>query len=235
MSQRIELQPAFVLHTRLYRETSLLVDCMTQEHGRITCIARGARRPKSSFSGLLQPFIPLYISYLGASDLKTLTQAEPRGGCVFLRGGRLASGLYMNELCMRLLLPQCPVPELFDVYHESIMGIAADQSLHACLRLFEKQLLSSLGHDLCLHQDADEQPIVPDAFYIYDPERGPYCVTPQENMGQLIRGQTLLSLAEGDLSCTQACNESRKLLQSMLNPLLGNKPIMARSLIRTAS
>jgi DNA repair protein RecO (recombination protein O) len=231
-SNRVELQPAFILHTRLYRETSLLVDCLTQDEGRISLIARGARRPKSPYLGLVQPFIPLLISYLGGGELKTLTQAEPNGMCLSLNREQLASGLYLNELCVRLLLPYLPVPELFAVYQETVLTLASDQSVHAPLRIFEKQLLSTLGHDLCLHQDADQQPIDSAAHYIYDPEQGPYRVNPRESMGQIFSGKTLLSLASGDLSDSIVCQESRKLLQSMIKKLLGDKPIMARGLLR---
>ncbi len=165
-ANRVELQPAFVLHTRLYRETSLLLECLTQDEGRLTVVARGARRPKSPYLGLTQPFIPLLISYLGRGELKTLTQAEPNGLCQFLRGDRLASGLYLNELCARLLAPHTPVAELFSVYQDTVTILGSDQPVHAPLRLFEKQLLSTLGHDLCLHQDAEQQPIDAHAHYI---------------------------------------------------------------------
>ncbi len=67
---------------------------------------------------------------------------------------------------------------------------------------------------------------------IYDPERGPYRVSPQEGMAQVFSGQTLLSLGSGDLSDPIACQQSRKLLQSMIRKLLGGKEIFARGLIR---
>lgn len=232
MTNRIELQPAFVLHTRLYRETSLLVDCLTQDEGRLTLIARGATRPKSPYRGLVQLFIPLVISYLGHGELKTLTQAEPQGPFCFLTGDRLACGLYMNELAVRLMIPQLPVPEFFSVYADTLNVLASDQPFFPALRLFEKQLLSTLGYDLCLHQDFEQQPIDPDAYYLYDPENGPYRVTPQNSMGQLFKGQTLISLAQGELSDPVACQESKKLLQSMIKKLLGGKPILARQLLR---
>jgi len=229
MSNRVDLQPAFVLHTRLYRETSLLLDCLTLDHGRIGLIARGARRPKSPFAGILQPFIPLVISYLGAGELKTLTQAEPHGLFNYLTGERLASGLYLNELCVRLLLSQAAVPELFSVYTDTVQIIAGDLPLAPALRLFEKQLLSSMGYDLCLHQDAEQQPIDPDAQYLYDPDRGPYRVLPQEGMSMTFKGKTFLDLASGDLSDPVTCAQSKKLLQPVIHKLLGGKQIFSRS------
>lgn len=225
VSNRVELQPAYVLHTRLYRETSLLVDCLTQDQGRICVIARGARRPKSPFAGILQPFMPLVISYQGAGELKTLTQAEPHGLFLTLVGDRLASGLYLNELCVRLLSAEYPVPELFDLYSRTLESIAGDQALQPALRLFEKQLLSSLGQDLCLSQDCAQQPVDPQAQYSYDPDQGPF-----KMVGGQYSGKSLLALASDDLSCPNACAEVKSLLQAMIKKLLGGKPIYSRLL-----
>jgi DNA repair protein RecO (recombination protein O) len=233
VTNRIELQPAFVLHTRLYRETSLLVDLFTEDQGRVSAIARGARRPKSSHAGLLQPFIPLLVSTIGRGELKTLTQAEPDGPCFQLIGDRLLSGLYLNELCVRLVPSQLPVPEFYAVYAQTVALLASDQPLAPALRLFEKHLLSCLGHDLCLLHDKDQQPIQADQHYLYDPEQGPYRISPDSvpaSMAGLVAGQTLLDLAEDKLQDPLSCAQAKSLLQSMIRQLLGGKPILSRGL-----
>ena len=58
---RRENQSAFVLHTYPYRETSLIVEAMTAEFGRVAMVARGAKRPRSELRGLLQAFQPLTV------------------------------------------------------------------------------------------------------------------------------------------------------------------------------
>lgn len=232
MSNRVELQPAYVLHTRIYRETSLLIEAMTQDEGRVSLVVKGARRPKSPYAGLLQPFVPLCISYLGRGDLKTLTQAEPTGPIIHLKGEKLASGLYVNELLVRLLMPHYPAPELFTVYGETIASLMAEGSAAPVLRLFEKQLLCSLGHELCLHQDSELKPIDPSGLYLYDYERGPILVKPVPGLGQTYSGELFMKLAAGNLDESSLCLQAKKLIQPLIIKLLGGKDIMSRTLLR---
>ena len=96
MNKRILLQPAFVLHRRAYRETSFLVELLTKEHGRFTTIARGVRKAHSATQGLLQPFIPLLVSWAGRGELMTLSQVEVNGEVKSLRGECLCAGFYLN-------------------------------------------------------------------------------------------------------------------------------------------
>src|SRR3989338_1657766 len=101
--KRILLQPAYVLHLRSYRESSFLVELFTKEQGRMTVLAKGVRKKKSPLQGLLQPFIPLLVSWVGKSELMILTQAEAHGAMKQLKGTCLYAGLYLNELLMGLL------------------------------------------------------------------------------------------------------------------------------------
>ena len=125
---RVALQPAYVLHSRPYRDSSALVEMFTAEHGRLSLVARGARNRgrKGSLSSLLQPFIPLLISFSGRAELKTLGKLEAAGGGRTLRGERLYSGLYMNELLVRLLHRQDAHPRLFAAYGEACLLYTSD-------------------------------------------------------------------------------------------------------------
>ena len=81
MSEReqVLLELGFVLHQRPYRNTSQLLECMTAVHGRVGLIARGSRRATArirSQRALLQPFVPLRISWLQRGDLGRLTHVE---------------------------------------------------------------------------------------------------------------------------------------------------------------
>ena len=73
-------EPAYVVHRRAWRETSLMVDVFTLNHGRMTLIARGANSAKSPLKAQLQPFQPLMLDWTGRGDLKTLTQVDVRPG-----------------------------------------------------------------------------------------------------------------------------------------------------------
>ena len=103
-------QPAFVLHTYAYRETSLIVEAFTFEYGRVAMVARGAKRPRSELRGLLQGFQPLLLSWAGQQELKTLIKAEWRGGLPLVGGSALLCGFYLNELLLKLLPREDPHP-----------------------------------------------------------------------------------------------------------------------------
>ncbi|MDP1896582.1 MAG: DNA repair protein RecO, partial [Sulfurimicrobium sp.] len=100
---RQEDQPAYVLHTYPYRETSLIVEVFSQNHGRLPLMARGARRPKSAVRGLLLSFQPLQLNWFGKNELRTLHSAEWQGGQPLLQGMALMCGFYLNELLLKLL------------------------------------------------------------------------------------------------------------------------------------
>src|SRR5580693_2734969 len=103
---RILLQQAFILHHRPFRETSLLLDVFTEEHGKISLIAKGVRKHRSTLKALLQPFVPLLVSWQGKNELMNLVSVEAKGPPFQLRGDCLLSGLYVNELLVRVLQKQ---------------------------------------------------------------------------------------------------------------------------------
>ena len=96
-------QRAFVLHSRPYSETSLMLDVFTEQEGRQRLLAKGARRRRSGLKGALQPFTPLLIRWGGRGELKTLRDADPISLALPLSGTVLYSGLYINELLSRVL------------------------------------------------------------------------------------------------------------------------------------
>src|SRR5690606_22196369 len=110
----------------------------TRDHGRLSAIARGSRRPNSSMRGLLQPFTPLQASFRGRSELKTLSQVELLGDPILLRGERLFSALYVNELVVRLTWGHETDPFLFEAYEQTLGQLkAAEVELEPLLRCFE--------------------------------------------------------------------------------------------------
>ena len=147
---RVQLQPAFVLHTRHYRDSSLLLDVFTAQCGRISLVAKGARRPVRgrANAAILQPFIPLLLSFSGRSELKTLTGSEVAGQTQALKGDRLFSGIYLNELMIRLLHQQDAHPSLFVAYGNAVASLGSAESMDDVLRRFEFSLLQELGYGL---------------------------------------------------------------------------------------
>ena len=174
MIRRVENAPGYVLHTRPWRETSLVVEAFTGEHGRLGLVARGVRQSRSRFRGLLLPFRLLLLSWSGRGELPTLTGADTEGPVRALRGRALFSGFYLNELLLKLLPRNDAHPELFEDYGRAIDELGGSGILDGVLRTFEKGLLDALGYGPTLDRAADTgDPIFPDRRYRYVPERGP--------------------------------------------------------------
>jgi DNA repair protein RecO (recombination protein O) len=167
-------EPAFVLHTYPYRETSIIVEALTATRGRVALVARGARRPRSDLRGVLQSFQPLTLSWTGAGELKTLARAEWRGGLPLLTGSALLCGFYLNELLLKLVPREDAHPRLFDDYEAALRDLASGAEQAPVLRCFELRLLAELGYAMPLTHEVDTgRPIDPDARYYYAFERGP--------------------------------------------------------------
>lgn len=185
-NHKILLQPAYVLHQRAYRDSSVLLELFSPEYGRIGIIARGAKSAKSRWRGVLQPFQPLLVSWNKRGELGTLTAAEAHGPSLTIAPDLIASGFYLNEVLLRLLERDEEQLELFGCYDEALRGLgeigreAASEnpsrsvSLEILLRKFEIRLLAALGYGLVLdHEVASESPLQAEQEYIYQLEHGP--------------------------------------------------------------
>ena len=236
--RRIELQQAYVLHSRPYRNTSVIVEILTPDYGRTAVLARGARQIKSRWQGLLQPFQQLRLSWLSAGELGTLTAAEQQGRGAWLTGTLLASGFYVNELMMRLLHRDDPHPELF-VYYDGLMRVLAGGAdndgrprIERALRLFEKNALRELGYGLMLeHEAAGGRPVDAGAVYQYHPEYGPVrCHDAAQTAGVLLPGSSLLSLAADRLDDETSLRDAKHVMRQVLRHCLGGRPLKSREL-----
>lgn len=228
---RDHLQRCFVLHRRDYGDTSLVVEVFAGAHGRFPAVAKGARRPKSGAVALLQPFQPLWLSWSGTGEVRTLTRCESGGRRFPLAGERLYCGFYLNELLMRLLGRADPHAAVFAFYHASLGELAAHAEAEPVLRRFELQLLRELGYAVALDREAGTgEPVVPSQRYRFVAELGMCPVAETEAGG--ISGDTLLRLA-GDtpLTAPQA-REARDLTRALLAPHLGPRPLKTRELFR---
>ncbi|MDR0564817.1 MAG: DNA repair protein RecO, partial [Azoarcus sp.] len=142
---RIAQQPARVLHTLPWRETSLIAEVFTRNHGRLALVAKGARRPMSEMRGVLMAFQPLLIGWSGAGEVKTLTHGEWRGAHPPLTGRALLCGYYLNELLLKLTAREDPHPALFDAFEATLAALRQEENLPPLLRRFELTLLRELG------------------------------------------------------------------------------------------
>ena len=196
-SLRISEEPAYVLHRYDWSETSLILEVFTRGHGRVALVAKGAKRPSSSFRPVLLPLQPLAISYGGEGDIRTLKGAEWVGGHVMPTGEALLSGYYLNELLMRLLARDDPHPALFEVYGATVRLLAsgAPEALQWGLRAFELLLVRELGYLPTLDvQTLSLQPVQPEQTYALVPEAGLQWVPAEER--QALRGAQWLALQQ---------------------------------------
>lgn len=236
-----DLELAYILHQRKYRETSLLIDFLTQHHGVVRVIAKGACHAKSPWRGILQGFNPLLIRWSAKHELGTLTHAEASQFMPRLQGHYLLSGFYLNELIIRLIHPHAPVPDLFRAYqivHQQLVQASQQQKLavdwYGHLRIFEKHLLAVLGitidftHDCCTGEL-----IKAIQYYRFIPEKGfIYCANSlsQSRQHALFQGESLLALANERIATLQALHDAKRLMRLILRPLLGKRPLHSRLL-----
>ena len=199
---RVDAQPAYVLHTRAYRETSLLLDAFSRDYGRVALLARGARRPHSTLRGLIMAFQPLELSWSGKGEVLTLMKAEWQGGQPLLAGQSLFCGYYLNELLLRLLPREDAHIRLFDHYRHILQRlgepVARQETAESGLRSFERALLSELGYGLTLDRDHRGEPIAAAAHYHYEIERGPVPAGTRDAARPTLIGQSLLDMADDD-------------------------------------
>lgn len=229
---RIDLVPAYVLHGRAYRETSMLLEVFSREHGRVGLVARGARSGRSRLRGVLRPFLPLLLSWSGRGELGTLTGAEPDGPVRLAGGAMLAGGFYLNELLIRLLARNDPHPELYRVYDRTLFGLGTSAGAAAALRVFEKRLLAELGYALVLERESDGTPVRPGRLYHYHLEEGPVAVSRIHGDMLGIHGESLLGLARERLTDARALSEAKRLNRAALGRYLGGRPLRSRDLWR---
>lgn len=226
-------QPAYVLHRRPYRETSLMVDVFALEAGRLTLVARGANAPRSPLKAQLQPFQPLLLDWQGRGELKTLTQTETRAGPVLARTDALYSGLYINELLQRLLPVADPQPELFAAYIDTLEQLAAGADLEPVLRRFEAAFADAMGLSFHWGMATDTgEAVAPGRDYGYDPEQG--IVTTAVSHARLrdLPGQVLLDLAAGDLESPASRRLAKRVMRTLIDHLLQGRTLNSRALFR---
>ena len=171
MPKPAEGQPAYVLHRRSFRETSLIVDLLCRDCGRVGGVVRGARS-RSRRATPMEPFRHLAVTWRGRGQLVNVYGSEHLGSHR-LAGDRLFAGLYLNELLVKTLSPEEPVPRLFHHYRQALSALADGAELEPRLRIFERHLLDELGYGLSFDVDvASGRAIEPDATYQLVPGEG---------------------------------------------------------------
>ncbi len=224
---RIEQQAAYVLHSRPYRETSLLLECLTRDHGRLGVVARGVRGERArNRRAQLEPFQPLAMDLLLRGEMATLTGVESVGTPLRLTGDAGLSGLYLNELVVRLTGRQDPLPLLFDAYGRTVKRLLDGESLAWSLRRFERDLLETIGYGLQLQFDSvTGEPLAPDVWYRYLVEQGAVrCAAGHEHA---LLGRDLLALDRDALPDERGLKSLRDMMRNIIRFHLGGGELRA--------
>jgi DNA repair protein RecO (recombination protein O) len=223
---------AFVLHSRPYRETSLLLEIFTKERGRLSLLAKGARTPKSSRRALLQPFTPIHVSWYGRHELLNLAKVEVNDPPLFLSHQHLLCGLYVNELLMHLLPRFDSNEHLFDCYYVTLQQLASLADLNTTLRFFELALLRELGYETpFLYEANSHQSIQDHQHYLYLPGKGLFPIdSRQHGRKAVFFGRDINHFIQGKMTTPEEHKTARQLMRLSLHHLLGGKVIKSREL-----
>ena len=230
-----DLQPAYVLHSRPLRNTSIIADVFSMHTGRLSVCIKGARKTqgrKPAKQHLIQPFLPLRMSFTGHSGRLFVQQMETVGAPMMLQHTALYSAMYMNELLLRLLAVYDPHPHLFAFYQTGLQRLQHVDDIEPGLREFENYLMDELGYRVDLSRDyLTGEAIKAHAYYVLQPLQGLSMVLQDAPLRmKQIPGHVLLELATPDLASKQARQVSKYIARTNLARLLGNKPLKTREL-----
>ncbi|MFZ5757507.1 MAG: DNA repair protein RecO [Pseudomonadota bacterium] len=230
---------AYVLHARAYRESSQLVDLLSVEHGRIGVLTRGNRGSKRGQP--LQPFRRYRIALGGRGELRRAGTVEAIGAPCLLNGRALYAALYLNELLVRLLHRDLPVPDVVELYARALAQLAAGAALEPVLRCFEKQLLDELGYGHRYGETVEGEPVLAAALYTFEPERGVRLAGAGLPAERCFSGVALQALEQDGFAALAneetlalALRDAKRLMRAALAPHLGDRPLHSRALFRPA-
>ena len=228
-STKQENEVVYVLHTYPFKETSLIVEIFSKVHGRISIVAKGARRPRSLVRGMLQSFQSLQATWSGQGEMKTLHSIDWCDALLQIEGDALICGFYINELLMRLLPKEDPHEKLFDFYHQTMELLSMKNHLSVTLRRFELKLLQELGYELPLVNDENGEPIKPNRIYNYEVAYGP-SETKNSSEGVSLIGKTLIDMAGDDYKDPTTEMQSKQLMRYLIGHYIGEKPLNSKKL-----
>jgi len=220
-------QPAYILHQQNYRESSLIIDALTRDLGRVSLVAKGVRKAKSKTVGMLRPFVALSLSFVGKTGLKTLTDVEMVGLPIELGGLAFYCGFYVNELVCNFLHKDDPHPEVFHNYEKCLSSLVHDDSYESALRDFELNLMDNIGYGMQLNYDfRNETPIDFNRKYTFNKDDG----LVEDGAGQF-SGAALLAIQQRQFDDPMVLNEAKNLMRIVIDSHLQGRQLKSRSVI----
>ncbi len=233
---RIDLQPAYLLHSRKVSDSRLIVDFITRDYGVLSAMARAPTKKQSPFA----LFRPVVISWLGNKELKTLTHHELAAVTMpVLQGQALFCGFYLNELLIRLLNKGDGSIGLYEAYQYALLHLPSAPCLEPILRHFERRLLDEAGFAIDWRCDITGCAIEPHYWYRLNPNAG-FELISTEHLSQwslndrppvnTYYGENLLALAANQYSCANVQVTAKKIMRHLLASRLGGRTLKSREL-----
>lgn len=226
MINQVELTPAWVLHRYPWRETSLIVEMLTREQGRVGIVARGARGKRRRATPL-QPFVPLVVSFRQRGELATLANAETTGPARNLTGNAFLAASYVNELVLRLTARDDPAPEVFELYSDTLGALGRDPA--PVVRRFEGRLIRTLGYALPLTHDIAGTPLEEERHYRHDPGRGPVAAA------EGYTGAMLAAIAAERFDEPDVLAAAAQIFRNVIASHLGGRPLKSLEVARACA
>lgn len=238
MKNKILLQPAYVIHKRPYLNSSLLVSMFTRDFGLIKLIAKGARRAKSKFKSILEPFVSLEINYISKNTLSVLIDAECFESTQrqMLPVSRYYIGMYMNEMIFKLTHEHDEHTKLFDCYQKSLLEMCEQCSVSAILRKFEIVLLRELGYGIDFSYDANDREIIEeDSNYYFYANHGFVKIANIIDNAKIYSGKDIIAMGNLDFSENSTLASAKHVLKTVISKKLENNPIVSSKMIISSS
>ncbi|ORU92773.1 MAG: DNA repair protein RecO [Cycloclasticus sp. symbiont of Poecilosclerida sp. N] len=227
---KVHQQPGFILKSQAFKESSFIHQVFTQDYGLLSVISKGSRGKNSKHGSLLQAFRPLSISWVGKSELKTLTSVDETYHFKQLKGNALYCGLYVNELILNLIHKHDAHPRLFQVYMDVIGKLSVVKNVEPSLRQFEKCLFDEIGYGLSLQHEAESgKPIEPDAYYVYRMGLGAVAQE-KTHHADVMLGSTLINLASNKLNDKTELAQAKRMMRRLIDAQLDGKILKSRGL-----
>lgn len=236
LNNKISLEPAFVLHTRPFQETSIIVELFTASFGRINAVAKGAKRPKSPLRSILTPSSKLSVTLSGKHDLKNLSSAEITDHFSLTSGLAINSLVYINELIIKATEKEDPHQGVFKFYESLLRSMSKNQDrilIEKLLREFELNLLQEMGYGVDLQREAEtSKKIEKSKQYQFDPDKGFSAVNRENDNINVFKGDDILRFFEGNLEKKTTRDASKSIMRASLDYHLGNKTLNIRKYLR---
>ncbi len=232
MINKIFLESAFVLHSRAYQETSVIVELFTRSFGRVNVVAKGAKRPKSPLRSILTPATKLSVSLSGKNELKNLSSVEVSEYFNLTEGIAIHSLMYINELILKATEKEDPHQKVFDTYETLLKNLSQNRDrvvLEKLLRDFELSLLQEMGYGIDLSRDAQTNKIIDKKkFYIFNPDRGFLETGEKFRNNSTFYGTDIINFSESNFEKKTTRDSAKTIMRKALDYHLGNKTLNTR-------